>query len=79
VSQESDNFSKSGGGATRLLSRDGDVEELYGNTTVGPAPRSGPEVKNRSSAEDGAPERLRCVSGAPFVRRIESELEISEI
>jgi len=27
----------------------------------GHAPRSGPDVKNgRSSAEDGAPERLRC-------------------
>jgi len=31
------------------------VEELHGD------PRSGPEVKNgRSSAKDGAPERLRC-------------------
>jgi len=28
---------------------------------LGHAPRSGPEVKNgRSSAEDGAPERLEC-------------------
>jgi len=29
--------------------------------TLGHAPRSGPEIKNgRSSAKDGAPERLRC-------------------
>jgi len=26
----------------------------------GQAPRCGPEVKNRSNAKDGAPERLRC-------------------
>jgi len=37
------------------------VEELHGDPTVGPRPRSGPEVKNgRINAEDDAPERLRC-------------------
>jgi len=37
------------------------MEELHGDPTVGPRPRSGPEVKNgRSGAEDGAPERLEC-------------------
>jgi len=47
------------GGATRPLPRDGGVEELYGDQQSGHAPRSGPEVKNgRTSAEDGAPERL---------------------
>jgi len=41
-----------GGGVTRPLPMDEGV--------VGHAPRSGPEVKNRSGAEDGAPERLGC-------------------
>jgi len=38
------------------------VEELHGDPTEsGHTPRSGPEVKiGRSSAKDGAPERLRC-------------------
>jgi len=47
------------GGATRPLPRDRDLEELHGDPIVGHAPRSGLEVKNRSSAEDGATERLR--------------------
>jgi len=34
------------------------VEKLHGDPTVGP--RSRPEVKNGSSAKDGAQERLRC-------------------
>jgi len=34
-----------GGGATRPLPRDGGVEELHGDPTVGPCPRSEPEVK----------------------------------
>jgi len=52
-----------GGGAiaTRPLSRDGGMEELHGDLTDGHVLRSGPEIKNgRSSAKDGAPERLRC-------------------
>jgi len=37
------------------------VEELHGDPTVGPRPKVWTEVKNgRSSAKDGAPERLRC-------------------
>jgi len=37
------------------------VEELHGDPTVGPRPKSEPEVKNgRNSSEDGAPERLKC-------------------
>jgi len=38
------------------------VEELHRDTTVGHAPRSGPEVKNGKnySVENGAQERLRC-------------------
>jgi len=37
------------------------VEELYGDPSVEPRPKSGPEVKNRrNNAEDGMPERLRC-------------------
>jgi len=49
-----------GGGATQPLSRDMGVEELHGEQSD-QAPRSGPEVKNgRSSAKDGALERLRC-------------------
>jgi len=48
-------------GATRLLLRDGGVVELYGDSTVGPFPMSGPEIKNgSSSAKDGAPQRLIC-------------------
>jgi len=39
---------------------DGDVEELHGDPKSGHAPRSGPEVKNGSSAKDGGPEKLRC-------------------
>jgi len=51
-------YKVSGGGATRPLPRDGGVEELHGDPTVGLAPRS---VKNgRSSAKDSAPEKLRC-------------------
>jgi len=47
--------------ATQPLPRDGSVEELHGNPTVGHAPRSRPEVKNGiSSTKDGAPERFRC-------------------
>jgi len=35
------------------------------------APRSGPEIKNgRSSAKDGAPERLRCKTIQEEVRQI---------
>jgi len=50
-----------GGGATQPLPRDGGVEELHGDPTVGHAPRSGPEVKiGRSSAEDDAPEMIEC-------------------
>jgi len=38
---------------------------------LGHAPRSGPEVKNgRSTAEDGAPERLRCGSVKEEVSQI---------
>jgi len=55
------------GGATRPLPSEGAVEKLHGdprNSTEtqqsGHAPRSGLEVKNGSSAKDGAPERLRC-------------------
>jgi len=49
---------KRGGGAIRLLPRDGGAEELCGDPTVGPRP---PEIKTgRSSAKDFAPERLRC-------------------
>jgi len=52
-----------GGGATRPLPRDGGVEELHGDPQSGHTPSSGLEVKNgRSSAKDGAPERLRCGS-----------------
>jgi len=37
------------------------VKELHGYPTVGPRPKVfGPEVKNGSSAKDGAPERLKC-------------------
>jgi len=35
---------------------------------LGHVPRSGPEVKNGSSAEDGAPERLGCET----VKRVRS-------
>jgi len=40
---------RGGGGATRTLPRDGGVEKLPGDSTIGPPPRSGPEVKNRRS------------------------------
>jgi len=42
-----------GGGATRPLPRDGGVEELHGDPTVGPK-------NGRSGAEDDALERLGC-------------------
>jgi len=48
------------GSTTRLLPRDGGVKEHHGDPIVGPRPRSGPEIKNRSSANDGAPKRLKC-------------------
>jgi len=50
-----------GGGATRPLPRDGGVEELHGDPTVGPRLKAWTRGKNgRSGAEDGAPERLGC-------------------
>jgi len=39
---------------------DGDAEEFHGVQTVGPHHKFGSEVKNRSSAKDSVPERLRC-------------------
>jgi len=52
---------KGGGGATRPLSRDGGVEELNGDPTVGPRPKVWTRgQKWKSGAEDGAPERLGC-------------------
>jgi len=33
-------------------------------------PRSGPQIKNGSSAKDGATERLRCGIPAPMSRRL---------
>jgi len=38
----------------------GGVEEVHSDPTVGPRPKVWTKVKNGSSAEDGAPERLRC-------------------
>jgi len=62
-----------GGGATRPLPRNGAVEELHRDPTVWSPPRSGPEVKNgRSSAKDGAPERVRC-------RTIQEESQILQM
>jgi len=53
--------SPGGGGATRILPRDGGVRNSTETQQSGHAPRSGPQVKNgRSSAEDGAPERIGC-------------------
>jgi len=50
-----------GGGATRPLPRVGVVEELHGDPTVGPRPKVWTKGQSgRSSAKDGAPERLRC-------------------
>jgi len=46
-----------GGGATRRLPRDWG---RGGNPTVRPLPKVWTEVKNRSSAKDGAPKRLIC-------------------
>jgi len=53
-----------GGGATRPLPRNGSMEELHGDPTVGPAPKSKPEVK--SSKRQTKP---TCV---PRVREVES-------
>jgi len=47
------------------------LEELYGDLKVGPRPKSRPEVKNgRSSAKDGAPEKLRCPHGEAVRERL---------
>jgi len=46
-----------GGGDTRPLPRDGGVEELHGDPTVGPRPKV---WNGRSSDKDGAPKRLEC-------------------
>jgi len=56
---------KYGGGATRPLPRDGGVEKLHRDPTVGSRPKSRSEVKNgRSGAEDDAPEaRMRDSQG----------------
>jgi len=50
------------GGATRPLPRDGGVEELHGDPTVGHAQGLDHRSKMEEvvSAEDGAPERLGC-------------------
>jgi len=48
------------GGATRPLPRNGGVEDLHEDPTVGPRPKVWIRGQNgRSSANDGAPERLR--------------------
>jgi len=61
----------SGGGASRPLPRDGGVEELHTEIQQsGHSERYGPEIKNRSSAKDGAPERLRCGTIQKEVRKI---------
>jgi len=50
-----------GGGATRLLPRDGGVEKLHGDPTVRPRPKVWTRSQNGgSSAKDGVPESLRC-------------------
>jgi len=49
-----------GGGAIRPLPRDGGVENSTETQQSGHAPRYEPNVKNGSSAKDGAPKRLRC-------------------
>jgi len=51
------------GGATRPVPRNRGAEEFRGYPTVGPrhAPSSRPDIKYvRSSAKDGASERLGC-------------------
>jgi len=45
----------SGGGATRPLPRDGGVEELYGDPTVGPRP----DLDQRSKMEEVVPKMAR--------------------
>jgi len=53
------------------LSEGWDAVELHRDPTVGSRPRSGPEVKNgRSGAEDGTPDRLRCVTVKEKVSQI---------
>jgi len=55
------NYLKSADNDDGAIPRDGGAEEFRGDTTVGPHPKVEPEVKNgKSSAKDGAPEKLRC-------------------
>jgi len=50
-----------GGGTTQPLPRDRGVDDLHEDPTVGLCPKVSIRGKNgRSSAKDGAPERLRC-------------------
>jgi len=52
---------KRGSDATRPLPRDGGVEELHEDPTVGPRPKAWTRGQNgRSNAKAGAPERLRA-------------------
>jgi len=58
-------------GNKKVLPRDGGVEELHGDPTVGPRPKVWTRGKNgRSGAEDGAPERLGCGTVKEEVRQI---------
>jgi len=46
-----------GGGATRSLPKYRGAKKIRGNPTVGPRPRTGPDIKSgRNSAKDDAPE-----------------------
>jgi len=58
-------------GATRPLHGDGDVEKLHGDAQTGQTPRPEPKVKDgKSSAKDGRPKRLGCMTVKKDMRKI---------
>jgi len=60
-----------GGGATTPLHRDVSAEKFSGDSTVGPLPQSGPEIKNGKDAPSRSPHRdgsIPVPSGGPKSR-----------
>jgi len=53
------------GGATRPLPRDGGIEELHGDPTVGPRPQG---LDQRSKMEEAVPKINYCINVSPSQR-----------
>jgi len=62
LDQETAKGSFGGGGATRPLPRDGGVEELHGDPTVGPCPKVWTEVRDLFGLRVKLPPVTTCLN-----------------